>query len=227
MDFLVIEVAFLATMMAASILFIQRIRMAQKEYEASKEATKNIVVSFFREISRERERRETISAAVEVVAERSLEALRISEETRSEIRAFSDKLDKAVEGLSTVRGQVETLKQRKDWKVEVVEGKPPREKALVKTEPPPSLSTGEGGVLSRLNSTELIVLNLLEKEGETTVPKIRERIGKTREHTARLLKKLYDNGFIDRVTGTVPYKYKIRKELRDLLAEQKKRDVAS
>ena len=56
--------------------------------------------------------------------------------------------------------------------------------------------------------------------GEGTVPEIKERIDKTREHTARLLKKLYDKGFIDRNTSSMPYRYSIRKEIRDLIMEQ-------
>jgi len=228
MDFLVTEVVFLAITVVASVLFYQRIKRAQEEYKASKEATKNIVVSFFRELSKERKRRETISVAVETVAERSLEALRVSEENRSEMKTFSDKLDKATQDISTLREKMETLNKRKDLKEEaVVDRKPSAERAPMTVDPTPSLSTGRGSGLSRLNSTELTVLDLLEREGEMTVPRIRERIGKTREHTARLLKKLYDNGFIDRVTGSMPYKYRIRKELKDLLVEQKRMDVAA
>ena len=56
--------------------------------------------------------------------------------------------------------------------------------------------------------------------GEGTVPEIKEIIEKTREHTARLLKKLYDKGFVDRNTSSMPYRYSIRKEIRDLILEQ-------
>ena len=56
--------------------------------------------------------------------------------------------------------------------------------------------------------------------GEGAVPEIKVRIDKTREHTARLLKKLYDKGFIDRNTNSMPYRYSIRKEIRDLIMEQ-------
>jgi len=227
MDFLIIEGVFLAITVVASLLFYQRIKRAQEEYEASKQATKNIVVSFFRELSKERKRRETISVAVDAATNRSFEALRLSEENQSITRTFSDKLDKATQDISALNEKIETLNNRSDLKREViVDRKPSAETAPLTAEPPPSVSTGRGAVLSKLNPTEITVLDILEREGEMTAPKIRERIGRTREHTARLLKKLYDNGFIDRVTGSMPYKYKIRKELRDLLAEQKT-DVAA
>jgi DNA-binding MarR family transcriptional regulator len=62
---------------------------------------------------------------------------------------------------------------------------------------------------------------MIEEMGEGSVPEIRDRIGKTREHTARLLKKLFDRGFIDRNTSGMPYRYNIRKEIRELIKEQK------
>ena len=55
--------------------------------------------------------------------------------------------------------------------------------------------------------------------GEGSVTEIREQIGKTREHTARLLKKLYDKGFIDRNTSRMPYRYVIRKEIKELILQ--------
>jgi len=75
-------------------------------------------------------------------------------------------------------------------------------------------------ILQTLTNTELEVLKMIVDFGEGTVPEIKEQIQKTREHTARLLKKLYDKGFIDRNTNSMPYRYSIRKEIRDLIQEQ-------
>jgi DNA-binding MarR family transcriptional regulator len=78
----------------------------------------------------------------------------------------------------------------------------------------------EDSVLQELTDTELEVLKMIVDFGEGTVPEIKEHIQKTREHTARLLKKLYDKGYIDRNTSSMPYRYSIRKEIRDLIMEQ-------
>jgi transcription initiation factor IIE alpha subunit len=75
-------------------------------------------------------------------------------------------------------------------------------------------------ILQGLTDTELEVLKMIVDTGEGTVPEIKEIIDKTREHTARLLKKLYDKGFVDRNTSSMPYRYSIRKEIRDLILEQ-------
>jgi len=225
MDFLITEAALLTITVAASVLFYRRIREAQEEYEASRDVTKNIVVSFSRELSKEAKRRESVGEAVKAATEESAKALRMSEETRSEVKDLSNKMDKTAQELEVARSQIEALSQKSDSKERTIEKKVAEEK--VKAEPPSPTSRRVEGVLNKLNSTEFMVLDILDKEGEMTVPKIRERIGKTREHNARLLKKLYDNGFIDRVTGSMPYKYKIRKELKDLIAEQKGANIAS
>lgn len=224
-DFPITEAVLLAITVVASILFYRRIRGAQEEYEASREVTKNIVVSFSRELSKEAKRRESVGEAAKTATEESAKALRMSEETRSEVKALSKRMDQAAQELEVTKSQIEALSQKRDSKERTIEKRVAEEK--VEAEPPSPMPRRAEGVLSKLNSTEFMVLNILDNEGEMTVPKIRERIGKTREHTARLLKKLYDNGFIDRVTGSMPYKYKIRKELKDLIAEQKGANIAS
>jgi hypothetical protein len=75
-------------------------------------------------------------------------------------------------------------------------------------------------ILQQITGTEFDVLKMIVDLGEGTVPEIKDVIGKTREHTARLLKKLYEKGYIDRNTSSMPYRYSIRKEIRELILEQ-------
>ncbi|MBT5641569.1 MarR family transcriptional regulator [Candidatus Bathyarchaeota archaeon] len=75
-------------------------------------------------------------------------------------------------------------------------------------------------ILQQITGTEMDVLKMIVDLGEGTVPEIKDVISKTREHTARLLKKLYEKGFIDRNTSSMPYRYSIRKEIRELILEQ-------
>ena len=75
-------------------------------------------------------------------------------------------------------------------------------------------------ILQQITGTELEVLKMIVDLGEGTVPEIKGVIGKTREHTARLLKKLYEKGYIDRNTSSMPYRYSIRKEIRELIMGQ-------
>ncbi|HDD70352.1 MAG TPA: MarR family transcriptional regulator, partial [Candidatus Bathyarchaeota archaeon] len=65
--------------------------------------------------------------------------------------------------------------------------------------------------------TELTVLEMLSSEGPKTAPEIKERIKLSREHTARLMKKLYEEGYLERDTNKIPFKYRIKKEMEKIL----------
>jgi len=208
------EVAFLVVMAVASILFYRKIRQAKECYDSSRELTKNIVVSFLRELTGVKRRLEHLEVGIKEAAEKSDEALQVSAGIQGEVKLLLDKVEKTAQELVAIKSKIEGLGQ------EGVAQRKVRDKAVVSSPIP----IREEGVLSKLNPTELRVLEILKEEGEMTVPKIRERIGKTREHTARLLKKLYERGFIDRNTRSMPYKYRIRKELKDLLEEGRKQE---
>jgi DNA-binding MarR family transcriptional regulator len=79
-------------------------------------------------------------------------------------------------------------------------------------------------VLEPLTDTELKVLETIGKEGEKTAPEIKEKIELTREHTARLMKKLYKNGYLERDTHKMPYVYRLKEEMKKIL---KKREYGS
>jgi len=71
--------------------------------------------------------------------------------------------------------------------------------------------------LASLTPTELSVLEILANEGEKTAPEIKTRVNLTREHTARLMKKLYEEGYLERTTGKIPFAYSIKEEMRKIL----------
>ena len=79
--------------------------------------------------------------------------------------------------------------------------------------------------LSKLTPTELKVLQLLAVEGPLPSPNIGRTVGKSREHTARLMKRLYEQGYVDRETSKIPYRYKLNEKVRGTL-EKKKEDKA-
>jgi len=79
--------------------------------------------------------------------------------------------------------------------------------------------------LSKLTPTELRVLQLLAVEGPLPSPNIGRTVGKSREHTARLMKRLYEQGYVDRETSKIPYRYKLNEKVRGAL-EKRKEDKA-
>jgi len=71
--------------------------------------------------------------------------------------------------------------------------------------------------LAQLNPTEMEVLRLLYVSGPKTASEIKEVIGRTREHTARLMKKLYVQGYVERSMGTIPFTYKLNERIKKSL----------
>ncbi len=71
--------------------------------------------------------------------------------------------------------------------------------------------------LAALTETEVVVLEFLSSEGAKTAPEIKEKVQLSREHTARLMKKLYEEGYVERETGKLPFSYRVKAEMEKLL----------
>jgi len=58
-------------------------------------------------------------------------------------------------------------------------------------------------------------------------PKVEKKIRKTREHTARLMKKLWQEEYIERDTNRKPFTYRPTKKLLKKTREKKTEKIAS
>ncbi len=81
----------------------------------------------------------------------------------------------------------------------------------------PSILIKRDKAMASLTDTEIAVLEMLSKEGAKTAPEIKERVKLSREHTARLMKKLYEEGYLEREADKIPFRYSIKKEMEVLL----------
>jgi predicted transcriptional regulator len=64
-------------------------------------------------------------------------------------------------------------------------------------------------------------LKIILKDSLTS-NEIKKAIGRTREHTSRLLKKLYELQLVDRDITTKPFRYKLTEQGREYIEEQVK-----
>jgi hypothetical protein len=71
--------------------------------------------------------------------------------------------------------------------------------------------------MATLTQTEVQVLEFLSAQGPKTAPEIKEKVQLSREHTSRLMKKLYEEGYLERETGKLPFKYSVKKEMETML----------
>jgi hypothetical protein len=71
-----------------------------------------------------------------------------------------------------------------------------------------------GSLPSITTATELQVLTLLATEGPKSAPEIGRAVARSREHTARLMKKLYQEGYIRRDQTRIPFKYSVVEKVK-------------
>jgi predicted transcriptional regulator len=205
-------ISFLLATTMACIIYYKKIKTAQLEYESSKEIIKNITLNFsyklqkvYRDISRYFEDLEEIKRNSQSLNKEFEENKKIIFNALNKIDNISGKLGELDMEISKLKSNIEKnklgefqgTKSELDNYVEV-------------------------DVLKNLSDTEIEVLSIIEEKGEVSVAEIKDQINKTREHTARLLKKLYDKGYIDRISNRMPYRYYIRKELKDRIKNREK-----
>lgn len=70
-----------------------------------------------------------------------------------------------------------------------------------------------------INSTTDYILKLLVEKPRTS-RQVQLAIGRTREHTARLMKKLHDSGLVSRDITTKPFRYNITDAGQEMLKER-------
>ena len=134
------------------------------------------------------------------------------QEAQSTLQLKYDALSKSIQDLvatdKQVLQEIEQLRSRlslsRPQNVERVE--------KVRSISPPTDLQDES-VLERLTPTERDTLNSL-LAGPLSAPQMSKLLNKSREHTARLLKRLYMEGFVDRDSTRAPFRYKLNDKLR-------------
>ena len=81
-----------------------------------------------------------------------------------------------------------------------------------------------GTLPSITTQTELQVLTLLANEGPKSAPEIGQLVGRSREHTARLMKKLYEEGYIRRDQTRIPFRYSLVERVKQTFKKQETKD---
>ena len=215
MELTITTAALLLVTIVASIIFYRKIQEATSEYEGAKESVRNITFGFTRQVNRLQQ--DIIKTENEVTQAKMVasEALRNSGEAKEAtlrgleaVKSLQNRVDSTESEVESIRKDVQKLALA------------PKQHVVVRQDVMAPIPVQQGNILSQLTETELTALKKIVELGEGTVPEIKNHIGTTREHTARMLKKLYESGFVDRSTNAMPYRYSIRKEIRDIIQQQ-------
>jgi len=85
--------------------------------------------------------------------------------------------------------------------------------------------TGELGSLPSITTpTELQVLTMLANEGPKSAPEIGRIVGRSREHTARLMKRLFEEGYIRRDQTRIPFRYSLVERVKQTFKKEESKD---
>ena len=224
---LVLAGVFFAVAISAAFEYYRHIVKAKREYEKAKEAFNDVILSFSRELKRAAEALESVSHKVDAASSRSSEALKRVENFEGKISSLEAKVSVPSEELKELQVKLEEVNKKTRDIVASHEALITKILALeeqvqkVQAVPEPSVEAvipiKKEKALAPLTETELAVLEMLAAEGPKTAPEIKERIKLSREHTARLMKKLYEEGYLERDSSKIPFKYGVKKEMEKLL----------
>jgi len=212
--------------LALVLQFYSRVRIVSEEYKEAKEIVGMIVLAFRGELQQQSQRLNEISKEItllkavratkkdiqddEIISEvtklkKNLTQMeRSSQSTTQELEQLKEKIEELLRAQKQVKTQLEMLDER-------YRGLLPETEAKQMTPIVPDT------ILSHLHSTEIEILHMLITEGPKSAKEIQQRIGKTREHAARLMKKLYDQGLVEREEKKRPYLYMASKKIKELV----------
>ena len=214
---------------SALFLYYRRILALRQEYDSAKGVVDDIVVGVDSEFRRQKDRVLFVAQKIENV---SLENKKVAEKVDeydgrltdlTRLMADVPHIEEKVSGqLKEMRNEVEGIKDAQDRvmrklvEVEKIKQRAPVHEVKIEA----AIPIRKEKALEPLTETELMVLETIGREGEKTAPEIREKIGLTREHTARLMKKLYKDGYMERDTHKMPYMYRLKEEMEKILKKR-------
>ncbi len=206
-------------------LYSKRIRESRKEYEEAKCVIDDIIVSFNKQLQKQEDRLLASATKISTLSGRDELLNERLNNQQKEVRALAEKLVfpfdpkevvPRIESLEKRFNEAESSRNSLLQKLAKIEKqrRPPKE-TEVRIRSPIPIRREEA--LAPLTETELKVLQLLTGENGRTGPEIKERINLSREHTARLMKKLYERGYLERSANKIPFTYSLKEEMRKIL----------
>lgn len=215
-------IVFILTTIAFAIRYCKLLTVAQKEYERAKDIVSGIVFTFKRNQDKQNETIEQLTLQVEA-AQSAVERLtnyfqgienkfkNLVTITESTPEIYKD----AIEQVNLIKKDVDRISENQENLRKQINTLEEKAQTIGKSEQSPAI-VSESQPFSKLTETERVVLQFLMNEGAKSAPEVEQKIGKTREHTARLMKKLWQEGYIERDTHRIPYFYRITESLKKM-----------
>ena len=198
------------------------LKLAQGEYAKAKNIVGEIVLSFKRREDRQNETIEQLAFQVEAAhsfIERLQSHFRGIESQFKDLTSFvktePTKDEEIAAHVDLIKKEVETLAENQQkFQYQLAEFEKNAQQIRKEEKSLPLVEASKPS--TNPTETEQEILQFLMNEGAKTAPEVEERVGKTREHTARLMKKLWQEGYIERDTHRIPYIYRVTENLKNM-----------
>ena len=195
-----------------------RLKKVTQEYKRSRSLLSDIILSFNDQLRRDESKIEKIEKMIESSLKgKSSEVESTILKLEAEVQNLKNIKDSIVRDLSSIKEKISFLEERVGSLGQEIESRKSVEISELEESIESAIPIKRESVLSSLNETELKVLKFLAEEGKKTALQIRDKFNFSREHSARLLKKLYEKGYLERETSGKPFLYGIKKEMLNLL----------
>lgn len=218
----VVSMVFLSLTVATILVYFRRIRQASKAYEEAKNTVEDIVISFDKQLSRQEEQIGVTVRRFESQAGKDDRLSRRLDEQEQRIASGLADLNARVAGIhdvESVKTTLSDLQQRVEGLSKAQEEWAKRATVVSEAQIEAAIPLRRDQALAPLTETELRVLEFISASpsGERTAPEVKQMINLTREHTARLMKKLYEDGYLERRSEETPFAYRVKEEMLKLL----------
>jgi len=217
---LVVTTILLSLTVATTLLYYGRIRRVSRAYEEAKSVVGDIVISFDKQLQRQEENLGTVVQKVETVAAKGEKLVTRLDEQESHFATRLSDLTSKMAGSSdveNVKTDLENIKKQLGDLTKAQEEWKQRALAVSDLQIETAIPIKRERALAPLTETELRALEFIAAAGEKTAPELRGMLKLTREHTARLMKKLYEEGYLERRSEKAPYAYRVKEEMLKIL----------
>ena len=151
-----------------------------------------------------------------VLLERLQKTEKLLGESLNWIKQIADTVVQAPQAISVTTTVVEEVPES----VRSI-AQPAASQSSIRTDP----SVVQPGSLNSITTrTELQVLTLLANLGPKSAPEIGKFVGRSREHTARLMKKLFDEGYVRRDQTRIPFRYSTVERVKQSFTKPERKD---
>jgi len=177
-----------------------------KEYRDARTVVKAVITTYGKKLVRQEETCQSISTELAHLR-CSIEKLETHESEVSQVSQATSASVELTQALKETSANIRLLNE----KLSIQDGDPINQVQIDRSKETRLNLVTRGN--QEVTATEVFTLKILATEGAKASTELHKRVGRSREHFARLMKRLYERGYVDRDTSKIPFTYRINENI--------------